>query len=106
MQPETIALTEQEERELSRATVALLTQTYCMDAADASPILAVTSPEKRCGKTVVLELAQALALKPLPAANITSAALFRTVEAHAPTLLIDEADAFLKDNEELRGVLN
>jgi len=26
--------------------------------------------------------------------------------AHCPTLLIDEADSFLKDNEELRGAIN
>jgi len=83
-----------------------LRHTYVLDAFDVSPYLGVTSPEKRCGKTVVLELTQAMARKPLPAANITPAALFRTIEAHTPTLLIDELDTFLKDNEELRGVLN
>jgi len=31
---------------------------------------------------------------------------FRTIEATSPTLLIDEADTFLRNNEELRGVLN
>jgi putative DNA primase/helicase len=44
--------------------------------------------------------------KALSAANITVAAMFRTVEACRPTLLIDEADSFLKDNEELRGIIN
>ena len=33
-------------------------------------------------------------------------ALFRTIELARPTLLLDEADTFLKENEELRGVLN
>lgn len=80
--------------------------TYLLDVADASPILAISSPEKRCGKTALLEILQALTMKPLPASNITTAALFRTIEAYRPTLLIDEADSFLKDNEELRGVLN
>ena len=80
--------------------------TYLLDAAEASPIIALTSPEKRCGKTVVLEVLQSLTRRPLPAANITAAALFRTIEAFRPTLLIDEADSFLPDNEELRGVLN
>jgi hypothetical protein len=32
--------------------------------------------------------------------------VFRTVEMASPTLLIDEADTFLKENEELRGILN
>ena len=44
--------------------------------------------------------------KALNAANITVAAVFRTVEAARPTLLIDEANSFLKDNDELRGVIN
>lgn len=44
--------------------------------------------------------------KALAAANISPAALFRTVELARPTLLIDEADTFLGDNEELRGILN
>ena len=42
----------------------------------------------------------------MPTANITSAALFRTVEKWEPTVIIDEADTFLRDNDELRGVLN
>ncbi len=32
--------------------------------------------------------------------------MFRSIEDDRPTLLIDEADSFLKDNEELRGILN
>ena len=32
--------------------------------------------------------------------------MFRVIEAAKPTLLIDEADSFLHDNEELRGVVN
>jgi putative DNA primase/helicase len=32
--------------------------------------------------------------------------VFRVVEAYRPTLLIDEADTFLPENEELRGILN
>ena len=38
--------------------------------------------------------------------NVTAAAIFRVVEAHRPCLLVDEADTFLKDNEELRGIIN
>jgi hypothetical protein len=39
-------------------------------------------------------------------ANVTAAAVFRTVEAAGPTLLFDEADTFLRDSEDLRGILN
>lgn len=71
-----------------------------------SPILAVTSPTPECGKTTLLTLLQALTPRAVMAANITAAALYRTVEKLHPTLIIDEADTFLRDNDELRGVLN
>ena len=53
---------------------------HAHDAAQVSPIMAVVSPEKRCGKTTCLTILQALAPRALPTANITAAALFRTVE--------------------------
>ncbi len=80
--------------------------TYLLDSLTVSPIAHVSAPELRCGKTVLLSVLGLLAWRPLQAANISPAALFRAVEAWSPTLLIDEADSFLKDNEELRGVLN
>ncbi len=80
--------------------------TYCYDSFRILPILAVTSPEKRCGKTTLLEVLAGLTNKPLLASNITPSAIFRTIEKHRPCLLIDEADTFLKDNEELRGIVN
>jgi len=79
---------------------------HAIGATQISPRLAVTSPEKRCGKSTALSVLQQLVNKPLPAANITAAALFRAVEAVEPTLLIDEADTFLRDSDELRGILN
>ena len=79
---------------------------HAIDAADISPRLAVTSPSKRCGKTLVLTVLESLVPRALPAANVTAAVLFRIIEKEAPTLLVDEADSFLPDREELRGVLN
>lgn len=83
-----------------------IAHTWVHDAARVSPILAITSPEKRCGKTTTLEVLGSLVRRPMPASNITSAALFRAVEKFSPTLLIDEADTFLRASDELRGVLN
>src|SRR5262245_37659401 len=71
-----------------------------------SPILAVTSPTPECGKTTSLTLIGGLVPRALPASNITAAALFRAVEKRRPTLLIDEADTFLNNSDEMRGVLN
>ena len=39
-------------------------------------------------------------------ASVTPAAIFRVVEAYRPAVLVDEADTFLRDNDELRGVIN
>jgi Protein of unknown function (DUF3631) len=47
-----------------------------------------------------------LVARPLLTSNATPASIFRTIEKASPTILIDEADTFLKDNEELRGILN
>lgn len=71
-----------------------------------SPRLNPYSPEKGCGKTTLLDVMQALTPKALRTENVTTAVLFRLIDAHAPTLLIDEYDTFLKDNDELRGALN
>lgn len=73
--------------------------------AEHSPLLAISSPEKRCGKSTSLEVEECLVPKPLQTSNITIAAVFRTIEKWSPTLLVDEADTFLK-GDELRGVLN
>jgi putative DNA primase/helicase len=80
--------------------------TYLFDVFPVTPRLGVTSPEKRCGKSTLLDVLGCLVPRPLSAANISAAATFRTIELVKPTLLIDEADTFLPDNEDLRGVLN
>jgi putative DNA primase/helicase len=80
--------------------------THLLDCFMVSPRLAVDSPTKGCGKTTFLDVLSRLVLKPLPTANVTPSVVFRVVEAQRPTLLIDEGDSFLRDNDELRGVLN
>jgi hypothetical protein len=71
-----------------------------------SPRLGIRSPTKGCGKTLFLDVLARLVLRPLPTANVTPPAIFRAIEAHQPCLLIDEADTFLYESDELRGVLN
>ena len=79
---------------------------HAHDTADISPILTITSPAPECGKTTLLLLLGALTPKPPPFSNITAAALFRAVEKWRPTMLVDEADTFLRDSDELRGIIN
>ncbi len=79
---------------------------HAHDAASISPILAITSPDKRCGKSTLLIFLEGVTPRSLLASNLTVATLFRAIEQYRPTLLVDEADTFLKNNEELRGILN
>lgn len=93
--------------ELERVAVALwVAHAWLFEQLEISPILQVTSPEKQCGKTSLLTVLHALLPRPLFTSNISPSALFRTIQAYKPTLLIDEADTFAKTNEELRGLLN
>ena len=79
---------------------------HAHDCFQISPILAVSSPTPECGKTTLLTVLGRVVRRPLPASNITASAVFRGVEKWQPTLLIDEADTFLRDSDELRGCLN
>ena len=79
---------------------------HAHDAFEISPILAITSPDKGCGKSTALALLSALVPRPLTSANITPSAVFRVTDYFRPTLLLDEADTFLTDSEGLRGILN
>lgn len=72
------------------------------------PMLTITSPVKQCGKTTLLDLLLTTMARPLSAASASAAALFRTVEALRPTLLLDECDRWLRadQGEERIGILN
>lgn len=94
------------EPETAQAASLWIVMTWLMDVVKVAPLAVITAPEKRCGKTQLLDLIGKMSYRPMFASSITPAALFRSVEMWQPTLLIDEADAFLKDNEEMRGLLN
>ncbi len=85
---------------------AWVVHSWAHSASDVSPILAFTSPQKRCGKTTAMKVISALVPKKLHSVNISTSVMFRVIEEHSPTVLIDEADTFLAANEDLRGILN
>ena len=93
-------------KETAQAVALWIVFTWFIDVVQISPIAIITAPEKRCGKSQLLIVISRLVRRPLVASNISPAAIFRVVEGHNPTLLIDEADTFLRDNEEARGILN
>jgi hypothetical protein len=80
--------------------------TYALDAAAISPIIAIVSPTRRCGKSTLLDVLGALVLRPMAASNVSAAAVYRAVERWRPTLLLDELDTYIHDADELRGVIN
>lgn len=92
--------------ETAIATALWCSFTWLIDHVQVAPIAVITAPEMRCGKSQLLNIIQRLSKKPLIASNISPAAMYRVIELCQPTLLIDEADTFLKENEELRGVVN
>ncbi len=71
-----------------------------------TPRLGVLAPEKECGKSTLLDVLACLAPRAIKTENLSTATMFRMVDQFRPTLLVDEFDTFLKDNEELRGALN
>jgi len=89
-------------------TVALwIVVTWIHAELEISPFLNITSATKRCGKSLLLEALGEFVHRRLPVGGrVTPAALFRVIEAHAPTLLLDEADTYFRDDPELRGVVN
>jgi Protein of unknown function (DUF3631) len=70
------------------------------------PRLLISATEKGCGKTTLLEVIFYQTPRPMMASNATAAALFRIIEQVRPTLCLDEADTFMKNNEDLRGIID
>ena len=81
--------------------------TWIHDRLEISTFANLTSATKQCGKSLLLEVLAELAYRPMPlSGQITAAPLFRIVEAYAPTLMLDEADTYMRDDDILRGVVN
>jgi putative DNA primase/helicase len=71
-----------------------------------TPRLCVRSAVRNSGKTSYFGVLSHLLAKVLMAASATPASVFRTIGAHRPTLLIDEAAGMFDEAGELRRILN
>ncbi len=84
--------------------------THTIDACDRTPYLHIRSPEKRCGKSLLLDLLKLLVWNPWRTSNASPAAIPRKISGSRPTALFDEADTYLRSEDErgetLRGVLD
>jgi Protein of unknown function (DUF3631) len=87
-----------------------IVHTHTVGSAETTPYLWTSSAEKRSGKSRLLEVLALLVARPLRAAAVTEAALFRVIADRQPTLLMDEVDAIFgpkaHDHENLRALLN
>ncbi len=84
--------------------------THAIDAAEATPYLAITSAEKQSGKTRALEVLELLVRRPWCTIRPSEPVLFRTIAAECPSLLLDEVDTIFRDKvgtfEGHRALLN
>jgi hypothetical protein len=70
-----------------------IAHTYLISELDFSPRLAIWSPEKRCGKTLNLEIVELLLKKPRRTSSMSSSVLYRMISLDEATVfLIDESD--------------
>ena len=76
------------------------------DIAVHSSILLATSAEANSGKTTLVSVASFLLPCALQTVGMSEAALFRIIEKYDPTIIVDEADVLLVENEPLRSVIN
>jgi hypothetical protein len=98
--------------EAADAVTLWVAATHAVTAWEHAARLVIKSPEKRCGKSRLLDVIEATCHKALITVSISPAALVRSItNDDPPTILLDEADTVfgpkVKDNnEDLRGILN
>ena len=84
-----------------------ITASYLINSFRVFPKLTLISPEKRCGKSTTMEVIQSVAKDGVLLSSISSAGIYRVTQQGQPTLLIDEADTFVKDGSpDLIGIIN
>jgi hypothetical protein len=90
----------------SHAVALWVLHSWLIDCFVVSPRLCVRSATKGSGKTTLLDALGRVVPRSLRTLNVTPAAVFRMIETYRPTLSIDEADTFLYDSDDLRGILD
>jgi hypothetical protein len=74
--------------------------------------MVIRAPEKRCGKSRLLDIIEGTCYSPLITVNASTPAVYRSIGGDdPPTILLDEADTIFggkqaEANEDLRGLLN
>lgn len=99
--------------EAHNATVLWCAATHGQPAWEHAPRLTPISPEKRCGKSRLMDVAEAVCHQVLITVNASTAAIVRSItDDDPPTLMVDEADTIFgskraaENHEDVRGILN
>ena len=79
--------------------------TYAFQSFDITPYLAITSPTRRCGKTVLMTLLYWLCCRGKKSDSMSKAAIYRSVEGEKPTLVLDEVSWVLDPKDDRQGIL-
>jgi len=79
---------------------------HCFEAFSFTPRLQFKASDPGSGKSTAMELLKGVVPKPLETETCTAAFLFRVIELLAPTVLLDEADTYLREDEDMRGLVN
>ncbi|GAA3226065.1 DUF3631 domain-containing protein [Actinocorallia longicatena] len=96
--------------EAGHAVTLWIAATHAQPAWPHAPRLVIRGPEKRCGKSRLLDVVEATCHDPFITVNSSPAAVYRSITEDPPTMLVDEADTIFgpkaDGNEDLRGLLN
>jgi putative DNA primase/helicase len=79
---------------------------YAFDAFFIFPRLRLKSATKGCGKSTLLDVLECLVNKPLIPSNVTGPSLCRIIAKCRPTMLLDEADRYMKADECLTSIVD
>jgi len=80
---------------------------WVIDACEIAPMAYITAPEKRSGKSVLLNVMSKVCAHVIPASNISTGSIFRIMDTK-PTLMVDECDTFMSigRNKDITGIIN
>lgn len=79
--------------------------TWFVEYLSYAPYVMITAPEGGCGKSQLLDMLSYGSYRAKVASDISASALYRGIEAYHYTVFIDEADSFLKGQDNLQGAL-
>jgi hypothetical protein len=73
--------------------------TYVFDVFDTTPYASIESATPECGKNTVLNILETICCRPKMLTSASEAALFRLIDRHKPTVLLDEAEVLASRGE-------